>query len=314
MRCLWCFRIKLVRRRSRNNRNDHTQESLASPGSVSLEAQSSHATQSVSRPNPQTPPQQQARATFDTPYTTLSLSSGSPPSVIRTPHTEHLFTPTAAPRQYRTTNDFYGPYNSLRSHESRMVRLQTRQKGPRSCEDSPTLLGNWKPGGMTFKERMTRLSNRSTSASGHPTQRETFLDDSSTSSENEDDTGSCNLHDSGYISSFPTPARLHRVPVNATSGPLILPDLVPAPLFFEGRLAESSARSEEPHTSRMRNSMPLCDHRSCLRHKRSCLEHTPTPALKSRRDETSRRTRGRREEQHEPDVWMQLAAEFGPGV
>lgn len=280
-------------------------------------AQSSDANKSVSQAAPHTPPQQHARITFETPYTSRSLSPASEPPIVSTAPPEHLFTPTTTPRRYRTTNNLHGSHKSLRSHESRMVRSKVRSHGPQNQEDSPNVLGNWAPGGPSFNERMARLSTLGMSARGAPTQRNTFLDDISTSSsDNENENLNHSLHDSGYVSRFETPTGRNETStgrVHEAQGATIRTDLVPAPVFFQHHLDASVSADEVKRTPELRSSNSLCDHRLCLRHKGTCLEHTPTPISRMIRGRTRRNTSGNGSRRYERDVWMQIASEYQVG-
>ncbi|KAH6618962.1 hypothetical protein C7974DRAFT_39963 [Boeremia exigua] len=74
---------------------------------------------------------------------------------------------------------------------------------------------------------------------------------------------------------------------------------------------DSTVEVEAPITSESRQDVPLCDHRLCLRHKRTCLEHSPTPDPPSRA--STRPARTGESQRNNQDIWMQIASEYSPG-
>ncbi|KAJ8104827.1 hypothetical protein OPT61_g10545 [Boeremia exigua] len=213
-------------------------------------------------------------------------------------------TPTSAPRRYIPGSTYH-----LRSN---MTVSRTDSYGPPDRGDSPTLPVDWAPSGMTFRERMARASTQalSTAAVQHPT----FLDDASDGEET-------SQRDSGYVSASTTPATHRDTQRRCSDHTTIQSRLYPDPLFFNKPLPRAEVRT--PQTPSPRTDASLCNHRPCLRHKQTCLEHTPTPAPSTRASripapETQptrqrRRARGSASRRLDADVWMQVAREYPAG-
>ena len=352
MRCLWCFRTKHAGQRPKSKRNDrkaNSQDTPANTQSMPLPTRYTNTPQPMSQPDLQTPPQSPRRSSSE------SLSSGSSTSVVRAVPLDDPFngprvsaplsrpnsgsgsqiyplrirskspeSPTPASRQYRRMNDSYDLINSLRSHERRMARTQQRNYGPQKRDNSPTLLGNWSSTGMTFNERMARLSTHTTITQVRSAQQHTWLNDRSNASSDSDDEHRVYSHDdSGYVSTRTTPVKPNNQHIIEATNPTVRSDLVPAPLFFNRSSSTPPAITNATQEAQSRNLESLCDHRLCLRHEGTCLEHTPTPSPRTRASRIpapqqqdrrlGRRARGGEVRRSELDVWMQIAQEYQSG-
>jgi hypothetical protein len=347
MHCLWCFRSR--RTRHRRHEQTHVPQTRANLGSEMVPLQRTEPTQpqpqsqSQSQSLPRTPP---PRPLLDDSSSSLSsMSSGSivraapleDPFVTRQtstttthqsahttgfqrrtqvsarlPDTQSSFNPSTL--RHRRTNDTSGPINSLRSHNGRMVRSQTRQTGPRSREDSPTPPPPRTPN-LSFSARLAQVA-------GTILPQPTFLDDDSSASS--DDGGSHRHDDSGYISALTTPAKPNMPEASSAAAPTIQIALIPAPPFFYKPPMTLSALLDISESPQSRTAKPLCNQRHCLRHKQTCLEHAPTPSpplnpsripqLKTQDRRLRRRPRVRESQSLKDDVWVQVATEYPPGA
>lgn len=343
MHCLWWLRSR--RSKQKHHERTRSSETCSNPRSDLLPFQragpAQARSQSRSHSLPRTPP---PRPLLNDSDSSLSMSSGS---VVRAVPLEDPFvtkstaiTPaqqlshttgfqrrlqesatlpdipssSSAPiLRYRQTNDTYGPINSLRSHESRMVRSQTRQAGPRARDDRPTL-----PSPHT---RDLSFSARLAQVAGTVLPRPRFLDDESSTSSDED--GPDGQDDSGYISALTTPAKSTKPEVGSAATPTIQMALIPGPPIFEKPFAFPSAQLDAAKSRKSRIAEPMCDQRHCLRHKRTCLEHIPSssayrhtsriPQPKTQDRRLRRRPRVRKSQSFEEDIWMQIAKECSRG-
>jgi len=345
MHCLWWLRSR--RSKPKHRERTRNSETFANSGSDLLPLQRTGPTHrrshSRSHSLPQTPPSRPLLDDSDS-----SLSSMSSGSIVRVVPLENPFVtrPTAiTPVQqsshttgfqrrlqesatlpdaqssssgpvlrYCRTNDAYGPINSLRSHDSRMVRSQARQAGPRARDDSPTLPS---PRGTntSFSARLARSADAALP-------RPTFLDDDSNDSS---DDGATHEHDdSGYTSALTTPAKPNKPQSGSAAEPIIQMALIPTPPILEKPFAVSFAQLDIPKSQSPRTAESMCEQRHCLRTKRTCLEHAPTPSPPKRSTgiqpppntpvrRLSRRPRVRGSQSFEEDVWMQIAREFSRG-
>jgi hypothetical protein len=216
--------------------------------------------------------------------------------------------------RYRRTNDTYGPINPLLSHDSGMVRSQARQAGPRVRDDSPTMPSPRDPT-ASFSARLARVADAALP-------RPTFLDDDSNDSA--DDCATHEHDDSGYISALTTPAKPNKPESGSVAAPIIQMALTPAPPIVEQPFAAPSAQLDTPKPQKSRTAESMCEQRHCLRTKRTCLEHAPTPTppkqttrvpqLKTQDRRLRRRPRVRGSQSFDEDIWMQIAREcsYGP--
>lgn len=319
MRCLSCFQSKPVSRRSKDRCHDRKRQSRdvrLNSNHKSPPFLCAYSSQPTSRPDARILPQSRQHYETSNEQRSSSMCSELP---------EYLPIPSSVSRQYRTTNDSYGPTESLRSHRNRMTRLHVQDQRPHRRENSSFILGNRGPSRLAFNERMAQLTTQNPFIHERTTQQRTFLHDASTSSSEDDESSEPqSFNDSGYVSMLTTPAKPNIQPVNSAVESIIAPDLVPAPLFFNARMQARTTHNAEPDVPKVENNVVLCDHRQCLRHDETCLEHTPTPVQRSQasrvsapkhQDEWDKRiARGRGSDRYEPDVWMQVASEYRPSL
>ena len=315
MRFLWCFRPKAIDQRTGDKRNDRTyqsQQPCPNSGPTSLPLQRAGTSQPLPHPPPRTPPQRPQQSLSET-----SLSSGSSPSIVRATSLEDPFITTRFPPVLRhTTNSDHNPPSA---------RAWVPDNLSTSRKHNPTLLENRTPTELTFNKRLARLSTQAPSTDDAVSRQHTFLDDkSSTSSHNYEPRRPHGLDDSGYISTFTTPAKADDRENSSAASSSILPDAMPTPPCFNRPLTVPSVQVDTPQTPESPRDVRLCEYRGCLRHKQTCLEHTPTPAPRTQTSRIpaptahdkrqGRRARGDESRRHEPDVWIQIASEYQPGL
>jgi hypothetical protein len=319
MHFLCCLRThyRCTSKRSKHKRNGRrthrSQDSLPNSHPMSLPHLFADTTQPMSQSYTQPPPPARAQGAFEMPYTTLSHSSSSPSPFIRAAAVEHLFTPTPATGQHHTTTSLHRSHSSTLNSSNSIMISRARCDGPQGREDSPTLPGKWNSGGLPISKRIFRLSTQRFSMHSFPAQQETFLDDTSNSSSDNEDEPRSNLDDSGYVSKFATPNVIqgNEVAANAT---VMNRFIVTAPVKPDaGLFTTPPAQTKVSESKETRVAAELCDYRNCLRHKGICSDHAqPSVVRTARRD---RRRMGRKvPKRYEPDVWMQIAPEYKPGL
>lgn len=339
---LWCFSSEPANRRSKKQRNGCEREPRQSPSRVDFFtpiAKSACRAQPLSHTPPRNPtarlPQTAAGPSLFSSSSSSSVRSialrspfpsgrFTPANTGRTTHSHRrtpiadtrpsssVCTPTSVSRQDPEVHKVQGIFDPPRSCASNMPQPRVRKAVPQGREDSPTLPEDRARSRLTFYGRMARLSAVSPPSSA--AERSMLLDNNSISSYGDGGEGQCD--NNGRVSDFGTPKR------NAAHSSC-RPHFSPHPLFFSTQLFTPTVEASASQKSALHADAPLCDHRHCLRHKQTCLEHTRTPAPTT---QASRHplpqirgtrqvhwTRTGQSQRFDPDVWIQIAAEYRRG-
>lgn len=216
--------------------------------------------------------------------------------------------PASAPRQHCKKTETHVPASSPLNISAGMARSRPRNDGPQCRGETLALLEGRAPNRLSFNQRM---SQPSTSAPPETALRQqTFLDDG-TSSNSEIDL----FHeDSGYSSTVLSPLKnKHHTSGSTTNQPLLIPPPIPSPTALTAPSTSSSTSSAIQHAPETRRAPALCDHRHCLRHKQSCLEHPRTPPSTRQSSYRRRRMSGEMSRRADADVWVKVGTEYESG-
>jgi hypothetical protein len=218
----------------------------------------------------------------------------------------HIHT-APAPQPYHGKTDIYAPAGSPLNNSTGMARSRPRNDSPQCREETLALLEGRAPNTLSFNQRMSQLS---TSA---PTeiapQQQTFLDDDTSDSEID-----LFHEDSGYSSALLSPVKKqHRTTNSTTNQPFLTLPRISSPATPTSISLRSSISSKVQHTPETRSAPALCDHRHCLRHKQSCLEHPPTPPSTRQSTYRRRKIHGEMSRRADADVWVRVGTEYAAG-
>lgn len=215
--------------------------------------------------------------------------------------------PAPAPQHHRRKTDIHAPASSPLNYSTGMARSRPRHDGPQCREETLALLEGRAPNRPSFNQRM---SQPSTSAPAElAPQQQTVLDNATSDSEIE-----LFHEDSGYSSTLLSPVKKQHHTSNNTKNP---PFLVPPPISSPATPTTLSltffSSSGVQHAPETRTAPALCDHRHCLRHKQSCLEHPPTPPSTRQSTYRRRKIHGEMSRRADADVWVRVGTEYAAG-
>jgi hypothetical protein len=92
------------------------------------------------------------------------------------------------------------------------------------------------------------------------------------------------------------------------ASPTIISPTTPTTLPFISDIGPGVQQTPEPRVAPL-----LCDHRYCLRHKQSCLEHPPTPPSTQQCSYRRRRISVEMSRRADADMWVRVGTEFASG-
>ena len=361
MPSLCCFRFKKIdpAPSSKRNRLTHrSQRPIPSPLHAPPPVPGTGTPQPLSHSQARTSTQRPQRRTPEAPWpgprplidraATLQKPLASSPAIPQSPSrdTAHCYPssrnlargsinihPARGPRQLCRKTDTHFLASLPINHPTGMARSRPRNDGPQCREETLALLEGRTPNKLSLNQRMSQPSTSSAPAQLAPHPEQTAFDDANSSSSSSSEIDLFH-EDSGYSStllSSPVKKKQHRISNSATNQKPTFPFLpqisISSPTTLNTfspvicSMGEGGQYTSEPRRARLR-APALCDHRTCLRHKRSCLEHhprSPPESARPRRQSTYRRRRTGGEEEvsqcgdADGDLWVGVGTELGSG-
>jgi hypothetical protein len=332
MRFLCCFQYKKTdpAPSSKRSRLTHQpQQPIPSPLHAPPPVPSTGTPQPLSHPQARTSTQRPQRRAPEAPWPNsrpLIDRAGmlqKPPPIPQSPsrNTGHCYPssrklargsihirPAPAPQQHRKNIEIHAPASSPLNHSTGMARSRPRNDGPQCREETLALLEGRAPNQPSSNPRMSQPST-SAPAKLAP-QQQTFLNDDTSDSEID-----LFHEDSGYSSTLLSPAKKkhHHTSNSTTNQPFLASPAIASPIAPTTLPSISDIGSGAKQTLEPRVAPLLCDHRYCLRHKQSCLEHPRTPPS-TRQSKYRRRKIGNEMSRcADADVWVRVGTEFASG-